>query len=97
MTDEQQGQAIVPAEERQDIEVGERGVIVRTLGQMWRFAKMVAASGLAPKGLERPEAIVIALQLGAEIGLSPMAALQSVAVINGRPSVYGFSGCRRAG
>lgn len=91
MADETQAivAAAKPADRRDEITAGVRGVVLSSLDQMWRFAKLVAASGLAPKGLERPEAIVIALQLGAEIGLSPMAALQSVAVINGRPSVYG--------
>ena len=32
---------------------------------------------------------MLAIQAGAEIGLSPMQALQSIAVVNGRPSVYG--------
>jgi hypothetical protein len=56
---------------------------------MWRFAKAVSASGLAPKGIETPEAILVALQMGAELGLTPMASLQNIAVINGRPSVWG--------
>lgn len=46
-------------------------------------------SGLAPKGLEKPEAIFVAVQLGLELGLSPMAALQNIGVINGRPGIYG--------
>lgn len=39
--------------------------------------------------MEKPEAVLVAIQLGAEIGLSPMAALQNTAVINGRPAIYG--------
>lgn len=33
--------------------------------------------------------IVLAWEMGAEVGLSPMAALQSIAVINGKPTLYG--------
>lgn len=33
--------------------------------------------------------ILIALQYGAEVGLSPMQSIQSVAVINGRPTMWG--------
>jgi hypothetical protein len=32
---------------------------------------------------------MIAIQLGMELGLTPMAALQNTAVINGRPAIYG--------
>lgn len=56
---------------------------------MYRFAQAVAASGWAPKGMEKPEAIVVAIQYGLEVGLTPMSALQNIAVINGRPSMYG--------
>lgn len=68
---------------------GNRGLQLRSLDDYWRFARAVASSGIAPKGLERPESILVALQMGAEIGLPPMAALQNIAVINGRPSIFG--------
>lgn len=71
------------------ITIGARGLVLTTLADMRAFADCVISSGLAPKGLERPEAIIIALQLGAELGLPPMASLQNIAVINGRPSVWG--------
>jgi hypothetical protein len=55
-----------------------------------RFGKMVADSEFAPKDFRgKPASCVLAIQAGAEIGLSPMQALQSIAVVNGRPSVYG--------
>jgi hypothetical protein len=68
---------------------GERGVELGTANDAWAFAQKVASSGLAPKGLEKPEAILIAIQMGAELGLPPMASLQNIAVINGRPSIWG--------
>jgi hypothetical protein len=34
-------------------------------------------------------AVLVAIQMGAEIGLSPMSAVQNIAVINGRPSLWG--------
>jgi len=68
---------------------GQRGLQLTNLDEMWRFATAVAKSGLAPKGIETPEAIFVALQMGAELGLSPMASLQNIAVINGRPAVWG--------
>jgi hypothetical protein len=66
-----------------------RGLVFRDLEGMFRFAQYVAKSGLAPKGISSPEAILVALQFGAELGLTPMASLQSIAVVNGRPAVYG--------
>jgi hypothetical protein len=55
-----------------------------------RFAQLVARSSFAPKGYAgKPGDVLVALQMGAEVGLAPMQALQSIAVINGRPSIWG--------
>jgi hypothetical protein len=66
-----------------------RGVQITDIDGLWRFATAVAASGLAPKGIQTKEAIFIAIEMGLEVGLPPMAALQNIAVINGRPSIWG--------
>ncbi len=71
------------------IPVSERGIVINDMDSLWRFAQYVAVSGLAPKGIEKPEAIFVAIQMGLEVGLSPMAALQNIAVINGRPTIWG--------
>ena len=44
---------------------------------------------MAPPSLETAEKAMVAILHGLEIGLTPMAALQSIAVVNGRPTVYG--------
>src|SRR5208282_2507787 len=47
-------------------------------------------SELAPKDFKgKPANVLIAMQMGAEVGLAPMAAIQNIAVINGRPSIWG--------
>jgi hypothetical protein len=74
---------------RPPMPISRLGLEMRTLDDVWRFATCLAKSGLAPKGIESPEAIVIAVQMGMEVGLPPMAALQNIAVINGRPSLWG--------
>ena len=56
---------------------------------VWRMAQIIAASGMAPKDMKQPEQIAVAIMHGMEVGLTPMAALQSIAVINGRPSIWG--------
>ena len=71
------------------VSIGERGIEITNMDELWRFATLVAKSGLAPKGLQTPEAIFVASQMGLEIGLPLMAALQNIAVINGRPAVWG--------
>ena len=55
-----------------------------------RLANMIAKSDLAPKDYKgKPENCLLAVQMGAEVGLSPMQAIQNIAVIGGRPSVFG--------
>jgi hypothetical protein len=56
----------------------------------FKFSKMVAASEFAPKDFRgKPESCLLAIQHGSEVGLSPMQSLQSIAVINGRPTIWG--------
>jgi hypothetical protein len=82
------------------IQMGNRGVELSSMADAWEFANAVLKSGLAPKGLNGAHAIMIAVQMGAEVGLPPMASLQNIAVINGRPSVWGdamLGICRASG
>jgi hypothetical protein len=65
------------------------GITPHGIEEAIRLAKIMAASGLMPKSIETPEAVFVAMQMGAEIGLSPMASVQNIAVINGRPGIYG--------
>ncbi len=65
------------------------GITPRGIDEAIRLAKIMSASGLMPKSIETPEAVFVAMQMGAEIGLSPMASVQNIAVINGRPGIYG--------
>lgn len=56
------------------------------------FSKFIATSGHIPKQFQgKPNDILVAIQWGYEIGLAPMQALQNIAVINGRPSLWGDS------
>jgi hypothetical protein len=67
-----------------------RGLALATMEDAFRFAKMVSASEFAPKDFRgKPESCLLAVQHGSEVGLGPMQSLQSIAVINGRPSVWG--------
>lgn len=66
------------------------GIVPETLEDAWRLAQMMARSELVPKNFRnKPEDVLVAVQMGVELGFAPMQALQSIAVINGRPSVWG--------
>ena len=58
--------------------------------QVMHFCEMIAKSNLVPTDFRgRPADVLIAVMMGSEVGLKPMQALHSVAVINGRPSLWG--------
>lgn len=60
------------------------------LAEAMQFAEMLAKSDLVPKDYKgKPGNCMVAMQMGAEIGLAPMQAIQNIAVINGRPAVWG--------
>lgn len=62
----------------------------QTMSELMTFAQTIARSSLMPKDyINRPENVLVAIQMGSEIGLAPMQALQNIAVISGRPSVWG--------
>ena len=66
------------------------GLALQSFDDAFRFAKMVAASDFAPKDFKgKAESCLLAIQHGSEVGLSPMQSLQSIAVINGRPNLWG--------
>ena len=73
------------------IEAGARplAIVPTNMDQVARMAKMIVDSGLAPKGLETPQKVAVAIMHGLEIGLTPMTALQRIAVVNGRPTIWG--------
>lgn len=55
----------------------------------YRIANVVVLAGMAPRSLDTVEKVMVAIMHGMEVGLTPMNALQAIAVINGRPSIYG--------
>lgn len=65
------------------------GIVPQTIEEVFRLAKCISVTGLAPQGMNTPEQITVAIMTGLEIGLPPMFAIQKIAVINGRPSIWG--------
>ena len=92
-------------EEKQEIAVAEArpkaiAMVPANVEDMWRFATAIAKSAMVPssylgsrKTQYSPEQVAgnvfVAIQSGAEIGLSPMQAVQSIYVINGTPTLFG--------
>lgn len=75
-------------------------VVPQSVEEIFRIAKGVVQSGLAPfaltgkidtaDGLSRgTSAVAIVIMAGAELGLPPMVSLRSFTAINGRPALYG--------
>ena len=64
----------------------------QNLKEAMEFSKMIASSEMIPINYRnKPNDVLCAIQWGNEIGLAPLQALQNIAVINGRPSLWGDS------
>ncbi|HFD16302.1 MAG TPA: hypothetical protein ENJ38_08370 [Rhodospirillales bacterium] len=77
--------AAVPAR-RQDI----NSMIPRDFDQALKAAEVLAKSSIVPKDFQNnPGNVLVAIQWGMELGLPPLQAMQNIAVINGRPALWG--------
>ena len=66
------------------------GLTPQSLEAAMEMANMLAKSNMVPKDyVGNPGNIIVAIQWGAEIGLPPLQAMQNLAVINGRPALWG--------
>lgn len=66
-----------------------RGIIPQTVDDVYRLANIVVKSGTAPDSWKTAAKVSVAIMHGAELGLGPMTSLKQIAVINGRPSIWG--------
>lgn len=99
--DEAAGTAIaVAVPPKAQLEAGARvsPIIPRTIEEVARIANAVIVAGLAPDSYKGGDdkavasKIMIGIMKGAEIGLAPLTALANIAIINGRPCLYGDGG-----
>jgi len=68
------------------------GFTPQNLSEAMKFCEMLAESSIIPKDFRgKPGDILVAIEWGMEVGLKPMQALNNIAVINGRPSIWGDS------
>jgi len=60
------------------------------LQEAMQMADMLAKSQMVPKCYQnKPNDTLVAMMMGSELGLNPIQALQNIAVINGKPAIYG--------
>lgn len=65
-------------------------LVPQNLQQAMELATMMAQSDMVPKNFKgKPGDVLIAVQMGLELGFSPTQAVQNIAPINGRPSLWG--------
>lgn len=66
-----------------------QAIVPHDLDGAYRLAKAICAAGMAPRGMETPEKCMIAIMRGMEVGLTPFMALDKIAIVNGRPMIWG--------
>lgn len=71
------------------VETGNRGLVLTNLDDMQMTAQLILQSGLCPDGYKTKAQVFVGIQAGAEMGLKPMQALNSIAIIHGRPTLWG--------
>ena len=65
-------------------------LVPTTLSEAMQFSEVLSKSIMVPREYQgKPANVLVAVQWGMELGLAPMQALQNIAVINGKPSIYG--------
>lgn len=64
-------------------------IVPQSIEEAYRIANAVVSAGMAPRSLDTPEKAMVAIMHGLEIGMTPMAAMQSIAVVNGFPTIWG--------
>lgn len=80
--------ALQVAEQRQGFDLSPQ-----TFDQALTFSKYLADSDMVPKAFRgKPGDCLIAMQWGYEVNLKPLQALQGIAVINGKPGLFGDAG-----
>jgi hypothetical protein len=64
-------------------------IVPKDMEEAYRLAKAICVAGMAPRGMDSPEKCMISIMRGMEVGLTPMMALDKIAIVNGRPVIWG--------
>lgn len=81
----------LPAERKPQVVAGGpvAALVPQNIEEAFRLAGAMSASGMAPRGMDRPEQVMVAILAGAEIGFAPYQAMQSFAIVNNRATLWG--------
>lgn len=79
------------SERRQSIQAGGSivSILPQNLDDAFRLSTAIHQAGMSPYGIDTPQKIMIAMLAGLELGMPPMQGVQSIAVINNRPCMWG--------
>jgi hypothetical protein len=82
---------VVAVDPRPSLTVGNRptAIVPTDMDSAYRLAKAICIAGMAPKGMETPEKCMIAIMRGMEVGLTPFMALDKIAIVGNRPTIWG--------
>lgn len=71
------------------VSFGEGGVQLKSLDDAFRFSTAILNSGLAPNAYKNAEAVLVVIQIGCELGYTPMQAIRNMwPGPDGRPNEY---------
>jgi hypothetical protein len=87
---EEQTKAVAKVE-KAPLAVGDKGYIMpKTVEEAARMAQAVIIGGFAPDSYNRdPNKILLGIMAAMEAGLQPLYGLRQIAIINGRPTIWG--------
>jgi hypothetical protein len=82
---------VIPVDPRPNLSAGGKphAIVPQSMDEAYRLAKAVCMAGMAPKGMDTPEKAMIAIMRGLEVGMTPFQALDKIAIVNGRPTIWG--------
>lgn len=64
--------------------------VPKNMKEAFQLADVIAKSGMVPAAFNgKPAAVFVAMQYATRLGLDPLAGLQNIAVVNGKPTIYG--------
>jgi hypothetical protein len=71
----------------QEVTISISHLMPQTLAEKLKMADVFVKSGLMPSGFRTASQVLVALQMGHELGIPPMRAIQNIAIVNGRPTL----------
>jgi hypothetical protein len=78
----------MPMPQKTPVRIGNRGVELNSLEEVWRFANLMSKTGWAPDNMKGPEQIAVAVLMGRSLGLGAVESVFNITVVKNRPAIY---------